>query len=94
MLSPPDAFLFRRSDNIIELTEETQVVLEIEAQVAYLVFQHCHTLNPHAQSKARILLAVDAASLKDIGVHHAATEYFEPSRMLAYIAPLAMAYIA
>ncbi len=42
----------KRSNNIFKLTQEAQIIFEIEAQVADLVFQHSHTFDAHTQSES------------------------------------------
>ena len=40
----------------VELVKESNIVLEVEAQVLYSKLQHSYTLNSHTKRKARVLL--------------------------------------
>ena len=81
---------FRRG----ELLEEAGVVLEIEADVVGLVLEHGHALDAETEGKAGIFLAVDAAVLQHVGIHHAAAEDLDPAGVLAQGAPFAAADVA
>lgn len=56
----------------LELLEESQVVLEEQAQVVDLVFQHGDALNAHTEGKTCVFLWVDTARNQDVRVAHAA----------------------
>ena len=66
-----------------KLVEETAVVLGEEAQVLDLIFEVRDTLDTHAECEAGIFLGVDTACFEDVGVHHAATEDFDPAGAFA-----------
>ena len=55
-----------------ELAQESDVVFEIESQVAHLIFQHGNAFNTHAKGETCVFLAVDAAVFQHVGVNHAA----------------------
>ena len=38
--------------NAVELVEEANIVLEVEAQILHTKLQHCDTLNTHTEGKA------------------------------------------
>ena len=75
----------------LELLEETEVVLEVVAQVAYLPLEHRDTLYSHSESESAVLLAVDSRSFEDIRVHHPAAYDLEPACTLADVAALSAA---
>ncbi len=83
-----------KSDNIVELMQEAEVVLKVKTQVTNLVFQHGHTLHSHAKGKSRILLTINTAGIKDVGVYHAAAQNLQPTGTLADVAALAATNIA
>ena len=41
--------------------QESNIILEVEAQILHAILQHCDTLNTHTKREARILLRVYAA---------------------------------
>lgn len=84
----------RTSVGSLELTEETDIVLGEEAEVAHLIFQIGDALDTHAEGEAAVDLRVNAAGLKDIGIHHAAAKDFNPAGVLAERASLAAAEVA
>ena len=74
-----------------KLFQETDVVLEIEPEVAHLVFEHCDALNAHTEGETGIFLAVDAAVFQHVGVNHSTAQNLEPAGALADVAALAAA---
>ena len=74
-----------------ELFQESDVVLEIESQVAHLVFEHSNALNAHTEGETSVFLAVDAAVFQHVGVNHSAAQNLEPSSALADVAAFAAA---
>ena len=78
----------------LELAEETDVVLEVEADVVGGVFEHGHALNAEAEGEAAVFFAVDAAVVEHIGIDHAAAENLDPAGVLAEVAAGAAADVA
>ena len=58
------------------------------------VILHGNSLNAHTESKSAVLLGVDAAVGKHVGVYHTRTEYLYPALVLADTTALAAAYKA
>lgn len=77
-----------------ELEKETTVVFREQAQVLDLILQVGDTLYTHAKGEACIFLAVNAACLKHVGIHHAAAENLYPARTLAERASFATTEVA
>ena len=67
----------------LELAEETDIVLGEETEVLDTVFEIGDTLDSHAESITGIDLAVNAARLQHVRVHHSASENLHPSGALA-----------
>ena len=78
----------------LELLQETDIVLEVEADVIGAVLEHGHTLNAEAESETAVFGAVDAAVFQHVGIHHAAAENLDPAGVLAEIAACAAADVA
>ena len=65
-----------------EVFEEASVVFREEAEVLHLILQVCNALYAHTEGITLILLAINAVCFEHIGVYHAATEDFYPTRVL------------
>ena len=63
----------------LELLKEADVVFGEETKVLDAVFEVRDTLYTHSEGITAIFLAVNAAGLQHIRVHHATTEDFHPS---------------
>ena len=77
-----------------KLTQEAGIVLGEHAQVLDLILQVGDTFDAHAEGVARVLGAVDAVELEDVGVNHAAAQDFYPTGTLAERTALAAADVA
>lgn len=77
-----------------ELEKETAVIFREQAQILDLILQVGDTLYTHAEGEACIFLAVNAACLKHVGIHHTATEDFYPACTLAERASFAPTEVA
>lgn len=77
-----------------ELEKETAVILREQTQILDLILQVGDTLYTHAKGEACIFLAVNAACLKHVGIHHTATEDFYPACTLAERTTFAPAKVA
>ncbi len=80
--------------NALELLQEVEIVLGEETQVFDAILEVGDTLDTHSQRIAAVHLAVYAAIVEYVRVHHAATEDFHPARMLAEVAAFAAADVA
>ena len=78
----------------LEFAEEADIVLEVEAEVLDLPFEHGDALYTHSEGETGVLLGVDAAGFQDVGIHHAGTHDLQPAGALADIAALAAADVA
>ena len=78
----------------LEFAEEADVVLEVEAEVLDLPFEHGDALYAHSEGEPGVLLGVDAAGFQDVGIHHAGTHDLQPAGALADVAALAAADVA
>lgn len=76
----------------LELSQETDIILRIQAQVVDLITDLCDPLYAHAECEAGIHFRVYAEITQHVGVHHAATEYLYPAGMFAQAATAAPAY--
>ena len=74
--------------------QETHVVLGEHTQVGHVIFQVGDAFDAQAKGVARINGAVYAAGFKHIGVYHATTKDFNPTRVLAETTALAAADVA
>ena len=77
-----------------ELVEESCVVLREHTEVGNAILQVGDALDAKTECIAGVNLAVDAASLKYVGVYHTATQDFNPSCVLAESATLAATDVA
>ena len=75
----------------LELVKEADIVLTEHAQVLHHVLQVGDALHAQAEGIAAVDGAVDTAGFKHGGIHHAATQNFDPTRVLAETAALAAA---
>src|SRR6187455_2858672 len=66
-----------------ELREETQVVLEEQAQVIHAVTKHRQAIDAHAEGVAGILFRIDPAGLEHARMHHPAARDLEPAGVFA-----------
>ena len=80
--------------NRLEFFKETNIIFREHTQVFHAELQVGYAFYAHTESEARINLAVDAASVKHIGIDHSAAQYFHPSGVLAEVAALAAAQVA
>ena len=78
----------------LELLEETEVVLEVVAEVTYLPLEHRDTLHAHSECESAVFPAVDSRCFKDIRIHHSAAHDLEPSCSLADVAALSATDVA
>ena len=78
----------------LEFAEEADVVLEVEAEVLDLPFEHGDALHAHSEGETGVLLGVDAAGFQDVGIHHTGTHDLQPTGALADVAALAAADVA
>ena len=74
-----------------ELVKEADIVLAEHAQVLHHILEVGDTLYAKAEGIAAIDGAVDTAGFKHGGIHHAATQNLDPTRVLAETATLAAA---
>src|SRR5699024_7271388 len=67
----------------LELIQESDIVVENQTQVVDPGTAHGHPLQAHAESKAGVLLRVNAAALQHLGVHHTGTQQLNPALAVA-----------
>jgi hypothetical protein len=65
------------------LPEEADIVFEIEADIPDPVKQHGSSFYSHAEGITGIFAAVDIACFQDVGIHHSASQDFEPTGIFA-----------
>src|SRR5688572_22408715 len=70
----------------LELLEESNVVLEEQADLGNAVPEHRDALETHAEREAGDELGIEADGAEHVRVHHAGAEHLEPSRALAHAA--------
>ncbi len=76
------------------MLQKSYVVFGEHAQVFHAIFQVGDALHAHAECVTSVLFRIDAASLKHVGVDHAAAENFDPTRVFAEVATFAAAQVA
>src|SRR3990172_6109088 len=74
----------------LELLEEPEIVLEIEAQVVDAVAQHGHALHSHAEGEPGHPARVEPDVLEQLRMDHPGAEHLQPPRLLAGAAALAV----
>lgn len=62
-----------------ELMEEADVVLGIEAEVVYAVFELADAFHAHAECEAGVFVGIDTEVVEHFGMHHATTEDLYPA---------------
>ena len=67
----------------LKLAEETDIVLGEQTQVLDAIFEVRDTLYAHTERVSAVLLAIDAAGLEYVRIHHAAAEDLYPPRSFA-----------
>ena len=75
----------------LELVKETNIVLAEHAQILHHILQVGDALNAKTEGITAINGAVDAAGFKHGRIHHASTQDFDPTRVLAETTALAAA---
>ena len=78
----------------LELLQETDIVLEIEADVIGTVLEHGHAFDSEAEGETAVFGTVDTAVFQDVGIHHAAAENLDPTGVFAKVAACAAADVA
>ena len=66
-----------------ELFEEAQVVFREHTQILNLIFEVCDSLHAHAEGVSLVGFAVNSVEFENIWMNHAASEDFNPARVLA-----------
>ena len=84
----------RRLVSRLELLQETNIVLGEHTQVGHVIFQVGDAFDAQTKGVTRINGAVYAAGFKHIGVYHATTKDFNPTRVFAKTTALATADVA
>ena len=64
----------------MKLAQEFEIVLEKLSQVGDAITQHRHAFHAHTEGIASEFFRINATGFQDIGVHHSATQDFQPAR--------------
>ena len=79
---------------ILELLKEKYIVFVKQSEVVNAVFTHTDSFDTYAERESAVYIRVDITAGKNVGMHHARTQHFDPSLTFAETTALAAAYEA